>query len=66
MGRITREMVFDAVNTGKAVECSAEEAPELRAHLQDVAAWMIANDQGVKIHIALDMVKQLDAKHPPA
>jgi len=45
---------------GNLVECTKEEYPFIRSELQKVAGWMIDNNQGIRVTIALNEVKRLD------
>jgi len=48
------------VMEGNLVECTKEEYPFIRSELQKVAGWMIDNNQGIRVTIALNEVKRLD------
>lgn len=58
----TERKAISAVYTGKLVECTKEEYPQVRSALQDQAGKWIDGGDGMRAGMALNEVKRLDAK----
>ena len=61
---MNKESLKSTILAGRTVQCEAEEYPEIRTQLQELAGEWIDNKQTIYAQIALMEVKRLDKKFP--
>lgn len=62
---MTKDEAINAIYTGKLVNCTKEEYPEIRTGLQEKAGKMIDFGDGLRGMMMLEEVKRLDKLYQP-